>query len=92
MLRKFIATVILVVSLHAENEKFQVIASDVKTKENNVIIATGNVVIFSPTYYITAQKIIYDKENETFELFDDVMIVKNNTVQTKSDYAFRYKN
>ncbi len=87
MLRKFIATALLVVSLHAQTEKFQVIANNVNTKEN-ILIATGNVVIFSPTYYITAQKIIYDKDNGTFELFDDVVILKNNNVQTKSNYAF----
>ena len=87
MLRKFLATIILISSLHAEVEKFQVIATDVKS-QNNIMIAKGNVVIFSPTYYITAQKIIYDKKNGTFELFDDVMILKNNNVQTKSDYAF----
>ncbi len=88
MLRKFIATIILVASLHAQNEKFEIIANDVKTKENNILVATGNVVIYSKTYYITAQKIIYDKEKETFELFDDVMILRNNNVQSKSDYAF----
>jgi len=88
MLRNFIATIILVVSLHAQNEKFEIIANDVKTKKNNIVVAAGNVVIYSKTYYITAQKIIYDKEKETFELFDDVMILRNNNVQSKSDYAF----
>lgn len=87
MLRKFLATALLVVSLHAQTEKFQVIANDVSA-ENEIMVATGNVVIFSPTYYITAQKIIYDKKKGTFELFDDVIILRNNNVQTKSDYAF----
>ncbi|WP_072680552.1 LPS-assembly protein LptD [Arcobacter sp. LA11] len=87
MLRKFLATIILVVSLEAQVEKFQVIANNVDSK-NNIMIATGNVVIFSPTYYITAQKIIYDKNKGTFELFDDVVILKDNNVQTKSEYAF----
>lgn len=87
MLRKFLATIILVVSLEAQIEKFQFVANKVDTK-NNIMIATGNVVVFSPTYYITAQKIIYDKNKGTFELFDDVLILKDNNVQTKSDYAF----
>lgn len=87
MLRKLLATIILVVSLEAQIEKFQVIANSVDSK-NNIMIATGNVVIFSPTYYITAQKIIYDKNKGTFELFDDVLILKDNNVQTKSEYAF----
>ena len=88
MLRKFIASVILVISLHAQSEKFQILATNIVTKENNVIEATGNVVIFSQSYYLTAQKVIYDKEKEIFELFDDVMIVKDNKIQTKSNYAF----
>lgn len=87
MLKKVIATAILVVSLHAENEKFQVIANNLNTK-NNILVAKGDVVVFSPKYYITAQKIIHDKDKNTLELFDDVIIVKNNNVQTKSDYAF----
>lgn len=87
MLRKVLATAILVVSLHAENEKFQVIANNLNTK-NNILVANGDVVVFSPSYYITAQKIIHDKDKNTLELFDDVVIVKNNNVQTKSDYAF----
>ncbi len=87
MLKKFLATAILVVSLHAEVEKFQVIANNANTK-NNIVIAEGDVVVFSPTYFITAQKVIYDKEKGTFELFDDVVIVKDNNIQTKSEYAF----
>ncbi len=87
MFKKFFVTAFLIVSLHAQSEKFQVIANKVDTK-NDILIATGNVVIFSPTYYITAQKIIYNKNKKTFELFDDVVILKNNNVQTQSDYAF----
>ncbi|NVJ53388.1 MAG: LPS-assembly protein LptD [Campylobacteraceae bacterium] len=87
MLKKVLATAILVVSLHAQNEKFQVIANNLNTK-NNILVAKGDVVVFSPKYYITAQKIIHDKDKNTLELFDDVIIVKNNNVQTKSDYAF----
>jgi LPS-assembly protein len=68
-------------------EKFQVVANKVDTKGED-LIANGNVVIFSPSYYISAQKVIYNKKNETFELFDDVVIVKNNNIQAQSDYAF----
>lgn len=70
-----------------ENEKLQILSNDLKTKDN-VIVATGNVVIFSPTYYISANKVIYNKNKETLELFDDVFILKDNTTQTQSDYAF----
>ena len=44
--------------------------------------------LFTPTYYLSANKIIYNKENETFELFDNVLVIKDNNIQTQSNYAF----
>ena len=37
---------------------------------------------------MSANKVIYNKENETFELFDNVLVIKDNNIQTQSDYAF----
>lgn len=71
----------------AEKEKFQILAKHVNSKDD-IVIAKDDVVIFSPSYYILAQKAIYDKKNATFELFDDVIIVQNNNVQAQSNYAF----
>ena len=70
-----------------KNEKFQLVAKNVDSKDN-IVNAIGDVVIFSPTYYLSADKIIYNKENETFELFGNVLIIKDNTIQTQSNYAF----
>ena len=77
----------LLCSQEIKNEKFQLISKDIDTKEN-IVTATGSVVVFSPTYYLSADKIIYDKDNETFELFDNVLIIKDNNIQTQSNYAF----
>ena len=68
------------------NEKFQLISENINTKDN-IVTASGNVIVFSPTYYISASKIIYNKTEETFELFDNVLILKDNNIQTQSDYA-----
>ena len=91
MHKKIIASLIITSSLlysqEMKNEKFQLISKDINTK-NNIVIATGDVVVFSPTYYLSANKIIYDKDNETFELFDNVLIIKDNNIQTQSEYAF----
>ena len=65
-------------------EKFQVFANNVNTK-NNLLVANGNVIIISPTYYITAQKAIYDKDKGTFELFGDVIVLRDNQVQVNSE-------
>lgn len=71
----------------SNEEKYQIVANNINAK-GDVITAQGDVIIFSETYYITAQKVIYDKKNETFELFDDVVVLKDNTLQTNSNYAF----
>jgi len=68
-------------------EKLQILASKLETKDN-IITASGNVLVHSATYYITAQKVIYDKEKSVLVLFDDVNIIKNGTTTTFSDYAF----
>ena len=71
----------------AKKEKFQILAKKVDSKDN-IVIATGNVVIFSQNYYILAKKAVYDKDNSTFELFEDVVVLQNNQVLAQSDYAF----
>jgi LPS-assembly protein len=90
MLKKSLVSLLLLTSLsfseELKNEKFQLISENMNTV-GNIVTATGNVVVFSPTYYLSASKIVYDKENETFELFDNVLILKDNTIQTQSDYA-----
>ncbi|PKN14156.1 MAG: LPS-assembly protein LptD, partial [Deltaproteobacteria bacterium HGW-Deltaproteobacteria-24] len=91
MHKKIIASLLITSSLiyaqELKNEKFQLVAKNVNAVEN-VITASGEVVIFSPTYYLSANKVIYNKENETFELFDNVLVIKDNNIQTQSNYAF----
>lgn len=92
MLKNNVASLLLISSLatvnaaELKNEKFQLISEYINT-ENNIVTATGNVIVFSPTYYLSASKIIYNKIEETFELFDNVLILKDNNIQTQSDYA-----
>lgn len=90
MLKNFIAPLLICSSLSYAQElntqEFQLLAKDINTKDNK-IIANGDVVIFSNNYYLKAKKVIYDKKSETFELFDDVLILKDNNLQTQSNYA-----
>ncbi|RXK00879.1 organic solvent tolerance protein [Arcobacter sp. CECT 8986] len=86
----FICLVALCTSSNAKefsSEKFQIVANKLDTK-GDIVTAVGDVVIFSPSYYGSAQKVIYDKKKETFEFFDDVLIVKDNSIQAQSEYAF----
>jgi len=71
----------------SKTEKYQFFANNLETK-NNIITASGDVVIISKSYYMTAQRVIYDKENETFELFDQVVVLKDNNVHSNSNYSF----
>ena len=68
-------------------ERLQLVAKDVDTK-NNIITAIGDVVAYSPTYYLSSDKMVYDKDKEILELFDNVLIIKDNKIQTQSNYAF----
>ncbi len=69
MLKTSLSSLLLITSLsfseELKNEKFQLISESIKT-EGNIITADGNVVVFSPTYYLSASKIIYNKKNESF--------------------------
>lgn len=91
MYKKIIGSLLITSALlqgqEINNEKFQLIAKNIDAKDN-IITATGSVVIYSPTYYLSADKIIFDKEKETFELFDNVLIIKENNIQTQSEHAF----
>ena len=64
-----------------------ILAKNVITKENKVI-AKGDVVAFSKSFYVTSQKMIYDKENSTLEFFDDVTIVRESSETSFSEYLF----
>ncbi|RXJ86434.1 LPS-assembly protein LptD [Arcobacter sp. CECT 8985] len=86
----FICLVAICTSSNAKefnSEKFQIVANKLDTK-GDIITAIGDVVIFSPSYYGSAQKVIYNKKTETFEFFNDVVIVKDNKMQAQSEYAF----
>lgn len=68
------------------DEKLDILAKEIDTK-NNIITALGDVVAYSPSYYITAQKLIYDKEKKTLEFFGDVSILRDNETSF-SEYLF----
>ena len=91
MHKKIVASLIITSSLiyaqELKNEKFQLVARNVDAIEN-IVTANGDVVVYSPTYYLSANKVIYNKQDETFELFDNVLVIKDNNIQTQSNYAF----
>jgi LPS-assembly protein len=69
-----------------EDNQLQIIAKSIVTNKN-IIEANGDVLVFSPHYYITAKKAIYNKTNQTLKLYENVNISKNNEAISVSNYA-----
>lgn len=70
-----------------KKEKLQLVAKNIEAKDNT-IIASNSVIAYSPSYYISADKLIYDRDKESLELFGNVLIIKDNNIQTQSNYAY----
>jgi LPS-assembly protein len=70
-----------------KDENLQILAKNLQIKDD-IINASGEVVVYSPNYYITANKLIYDKINSKLELFGEVNVIKNNEVMSYSQYMF----
>ncbi|MGB3750753.1 MAG: LPS-assembly protein LptD [Arcobacteraceae bacterium] len=70
-----------------KDENIQILAKNLEIKDN-IVNATGDVIVYSVNYYITANKLLYDKENGKLELFGDVNIIKNDEVVSYSQYMF----
>ena len=68
-------------------EKLQILARLITTKDD-IITATGDILVHSTRYYITAQKVIYNKKKATLELFDNVNIIQDGKNTTYGNYAF----
>jgi len=92
MLRVLFFTIFIIVSAWAEqhtikDENVQILAEKIDVKDN-IVNASGKVVVYSLNYYITADRLIYDKINSKLELFDNVTIARNNEVINYSEYIF----
>ncbi|MEA1914536.1 MAG: LPS-assembly protein LptD [Campylobacterota bacterium] len=88
MLKKIFLLYLSSVMIYAQTvtlaEQFDVLAKNV-VKRGNTVMAVGDVVIYSPTYYITSKKAIYNNQTGDLQLFGDVNILKNNIEQFLSD-------
>lgn len=69
-----------------KNEDFQLLADDVK-QENGIVTATKNVVVYSQTYLVTADKAVYDQNASIIELFGNVNMMKGAGEASHSNYA-----
>jgi len=70
-----------------KDENVQILAQNLEIK-NNIVNASGEIVVYSQNYYITANRLIYNQTDATLELFDDVNIIRNNDILSYSQYMF----
>jgi len=86
---KILLIIFIFINLYSKeflNDKYiQIIAKKVETK-NNIVNASGDIIIYTKEYYITAQKLIYNKKTNKVELFGDVSVVKNNDTVSFSQH------
>ncbi len=68
------------------DKHFEIVAKNLHSK-NNIIYASGNVVIFSNSHYITADKAIYDSKKKLLNLDGNVFIMNNNQIELISKKA-----
>ena len=69
-----------------EKRQLQIVSQSIDVT-NEFIKAKGGVLVFSPNYYITAKKVVYNKIKQKLELFGNVNISKNNEAVSVSKYA-----
>ncbi len=79
-------TFILAESFQGE-QNLDIISKNI-SMQNNVITATNDVIVYSPNYYITADKLIYDRNKSTMELFGEVTVVQDGQSTSFSKYLF----
>jgi len=87
LLQFIFLTVTLLAKESLQDENIQILAEKLEVK-NDIVNASGKVVVYSPNYYITANRLIYDQVNAKLELFDNVNIIRNNEVVSYSQYIF----
>lgn len=69
------------------DKNIEILAKNISMEEN-ILTATGDVVIYSLTKYITTNKLIYDRNKGTMELFGEVALVQDGEATSFSEYLF----
>ena len=70
-----------------QNAQYLNLIAENLTRENNITTAIQKVFLFSPEYYVTCDKAVYDENKQTVEFFGNVNMVKNDQSLSLSDYS-----
>ena len=77
---------LLLVSLLQANDKVEIYATSLETKDN-LVHADGEVVVIYQDYYLNANRAIYDKSSGLLELFDNVRATHGKDYKILGNYA-----
>jgi len=85
MLRFLLFFTLLISSLYA-NDKVEIYATTMKSQEQ-IVNASGEVVVVYKDYVLSANKAIYDKSTGELELFDNIRATQGNDYKILGNYA-----
>lgn len=77
---------LLLFSLSYANDKVEIFAASMDSK-NNVVTATGDVVVVYKDYQLSAKRAIYDRNSGELELFDNIRASQGTEYQLLGNYA-----
>ena len=83
---KFFLFFIILTSLLNGDDKVEVYATTIDTK-NNVVKARGEVVVIYQDYHLSAQRAVYDRNSGELELFGNIRAAKGDNIKLLGDYA-----
>lgn len=72
--------------VYAKIQNVELLANDV-SRNGNVVVAKGDVLVYSKEYLITADKALYNDKTEILELFGNVNMINEVSEAVKSDYV-----
>ncbi len=83
---------LLITSLYSSMQQVELLADSVK-KNGQLVIAKGNVLVYSKEYLISADKALYNSKSEILELFGNINMIRQNSEALKSNYVkLNFKN
>lgn len=71
----------------SQSEQYLNLIAENVNRENNITTASNKVFIFSPEYYVTCDKAIYNENKQIIEFFGNVNMIKNSQSLSLSDYS-----
>lgn len=86
MLRIFLFILLIFSAANAKMQDVELLANSID-KNGKLIIAKGDVLVYSQLYLMTADKALYNDTTEELELFGNVNIIRGISESVKSDYA-----